>query len=459
MLAQIALECALMPPASAADALDLALLSRWIDPLGADGLADLFFEWRSEVAFDLRDGAVAVPEVVIESGVAARARRGGRVVLACSPRADEEGAREAIRRAAAMLPSSRHPKAAEALPPAEAEAAPEAEVFARKTAGLFARALDGRPHRARVERRLSSRLIVAAGRPPHRYERARLSFQGTVLADTRGGPRWRGFRFHVAEAEREPTDELRARLREAAEPGDRPVDPPSGLSDVLLSRGCATFFFHEALSHPLEADAALSRLFGLARARVAPREIHVADEPGRLDLFGGYPVDDEGVPAHRTPLLDAGHLAGLLRDRLHADSLHPPTGNGRRAGVWDAPAPRGANVVVAAGGASEEEMLHRLSDGILISAFEGGTVDPASGRFRLTFPSAHAVHRGRLAHVLGPGVLEGDIVEALGAVDPLLGSKVSPSRELAWCAREGKTVPVGGEAPSVIVRRLHARPR
>src|SRR5450830_1780537 len=78
MLAQIALECALMPPASAADALDLALLSRWIDPLGADGLADLFFEWRSEVAFDLRDGAVAVPEVVIESGVAARARCGPR---------------------------------------------------------------------------------------------------------------------------------------------------------------------------------------------------------------------------------------------------------------------------------------------------------------------------------------------------------------------------------------------
>src|SRR5450830_115899 len=191
----------------------------------------------------------------IRSARRRRGRAGGRHRIGCrGPRA--------------MRPSSRHPKAAEALPPAEAEAAPEAEVFARKTAGLFARALDGRPHRARVERRLSSRLIVAAGRPPHRYERARLSFQGTVLADTRGGPRWRGFRFHVAEAEREPTDELRARLREAAEPGDRPVDPPSGLSDVLLSRGCAIVSTRTlSILRPATGDG---RASGTRRRRAAP---------------------------------------------------------------------------------------------------------------------------------------------------------------------------------------------
>ena len=449
-----------MNPRPAPPTLDLPLLARWIEPLARDGFADLFFEWKSELHLSLRDGAIGASALTIESAVSARARRGSRVVLTASPRADEAGARDAVRRLAAMVSSSHFPKSADAPPSAEAGRDVEDPArWTKKISSLVGRAFENRPHRVEIRRRHSTRLVVPAGRPASRHDRPRLSLHGELLADTRGGPRWRTFNFHLPEADDGAFEELRVRLRGLAAGGPGQVPPTPGTADAILENGSAAFFFHEVLSHPMEADAPASRLANLVKARLCPREIEVADEPARLDLFGGYPVDDEGVPARRTPLLSAGHLAGPLRDRLRSDALHPPTGNGRRPSPFDHAAPRGSNLVVGPGGASEEEMLHRLGNGVRIEEFDGGSVDLASGRFRLRFPAAQTVQRGRIAQTLGPGHLEGEILEALAAVDPLLGAKAKPCRQLAWCAREGKILPVGGEAPAMIVRRMQVSPR
>ena len=439
--------------------LDLPLLARWIEPLAKDGFADLFFEWKSEVHLRVRDGATVDSALSLDGAVGARARRGNRIVLAAVPRADETGAREAVRRLAGLVASSRFPKNVESgAETSEAELDDPAR-WTKKVSGLVARAFEGRPHRVEIRRRQARRLVVAAGRAPHQHERRRLSLQGEFLADSRGGPRWRAFNFHLPESDDGALEELRVRLRALAPTGPGPVAPVAGASDVLFENGSAAFFFHEVLSHPMEADVPVSRLANLVKARLSPREIEVADEPSRLDLFGGYPVDDEGVPARRTPLLSAGHLGGPLRDRVRADALHPSTGNGRRPSPFEHVAPRGSNLVVGAGGASEDEMRHRLANGIRIEEFDAGTVDPASGRFRLRFPGAQAVQRGRLGGPLGPGYLEGEIVEALGAIDSLVGARARPCRQLAWCSREGRRLPVGGEAPAMIVRRLQIRPR
>jgi len=439
--------------------LDLPLLSRWIEPLAKEGLADLFFEWKSELHLSLSDGSVGASALTVESAVSARARRGNRVVLAASPRADEAGARDVVRRLAAMLSSSHFPKSADGSPAEPGRAIEDPTRWTKKISSLVARAFEDRPHKVEIRRRHATRLVVPAGRAPSQHERPRLSLHGEFLADTRGGPKWRAFNFHLPEADDGAFEELRHRLRALAGTGPGPVAPTAGTADVVLENGSAAFFFHEVLSHPMEADAPASKLANLVKARLCPREIEVSDEPSRLDLFGGYPVDDEGVPARRTALLSAGHLAGPLRDRLRSDPLHPSTGNGRRPSAFDHAAPRGSNLVVGPGGASEEEMLHRLGTGIRVEEFDGGSVDLASGRFRLRFPAAQAVQRGRLGQPLGPGHLEGEIVEALAAVDSLLGARAKPCRQLAWCAREGKVLPVGGEAPAMIVRRMQVSPR
>jgi predicted Zn-dependent protease len=442
-----------------AAALDLSLLARWIEPLSRDGFADLFFEWKRELRVSWKDGEVHGPILLAENGVSARGRRGDRLVIAASPRADEAGAREVVRRLAGHLSSSAFPKSSEREPDEVADEFPDSGAWVRKLGSMFARAFGSQGHRVEVRRLRSARLIVGAPGGPHQFSRARISVHGRLLADTRGGPRWRVFDFHLPEADDGAFEELRQRLRGLSSPGGGTVPPAEGTSDILFENGSAAFFFHEVLSHPLEADAPVSRLANLLKARVCPREIEVGDEPSRLDLFGGYPVDDEGVPARRTHLINAGHLAALLRDRVRSDALHPSTGNGRRASPFDHGAPRGSNVVVGSGGASEGEMLHRLSTGIRVEELVGGSVDPASGEFRLKFAAAQTIQRGRPGQSLGPGILEGDILDALGQIDPLLGVRVKPCRQLAWCAQEGKVLPVGGEAPAMIVRKLHVRPQ
>ena len=440
-------------------ALDLSLLARWIEPLSRDGFADLFFEWKRELRVTWNDGKLHGPTLLSENAVSARGRRGDRIVLAASPRADEAGAREVVRRLAGHLSSSAFPKSSEREPEEPTDEFPDSSAWVRKLGSMFTRALAPGRHRIDVRRLRSTRLIVGGAGGPHQFARTRISVNGKVLADTRGGPKWRGFNFHLAEADDGAFEELRQRLRSLSSPGGAAVAPVDGASDILFDNGSAAFFFHEVLSHPLEADAPASRLANLLKARVSPREIEVCDEPSRLDLFGGYPVDDEGVPARRTHLVNAGHLASLLRDRVRSDGLHPSTGNGRRESAFDHGAPRGSNIVVGSGGASEGEMLHRLSNGIRIEELVGGSVDPASGEFRLRFAAAQSIQRGRPGHTLGPGTVHGDILDALGQIDPLLGVRVKPCRQLAWCAREGRVLPVGGEAPAMIVRRLHVRPR
>jgi TldD protein len=186
--------------------------------------------------------------------------------------------------------------------------------------------------------------------------------------------------------------------------------------------------------------------------------LEVRDDPTRLDLFGGYERDDEGTRPRTVKLLDAGRLGGKLTDRAHGGPKGS-SGHGRRAGPADAPLPRGSNTVVSAGGATTDDMTRRLANGLWIDEIESGTVELSSGHFRLRYPRARRVRRGRFADEIGPGLLAGEILPTLSAVEPGIGREPRACRSLAWCSRGGQVIAVGGAAPDVIVRRLSVRDR
>ncbi|MDH3283707.1 MAG: metallopeptidase TldD-related protein [Acidobacteriota bacterium] len=73
-------------------------------------------------------------------------------------------------------------------------------------------------------------------------------------------------------------------------------------------------------------------------ARVLPRTMSVTDDPtletyGESVLVGGYKVDDEGVPAGPTKLIERGLLKTLLSDRNPVAGVAHSTGNSRRSSV------------------------------------------------------------------------------------------------------------------------------
>src|SRR5207253_5785633 len=132
--------------------------------------------------------------------------------------------------------------------------------------------------------------------PASSSTRRLLSLEGTFTAASRRGDEVRAFSFHAPGSEA-TADELRAAFARAAQPRETSAPLPEGETDVVLAGGCAAGFFHEILSHPLEAGQE-SPLSGLEQARVAVPEVEVRDVATRLDLFGGFAYDvDGGRPA------------------------------------------------------------------------------------------------------------------------------------------------------------------
>ena len=96
-------------------------------------------------------------------------------------------------------------------------------------------------------------------------------------------------------------------------------------------------------------------------ARVLPRGFSVHDDP-TLDsyagapLFGGYLVDDDGIPAAPTALVENGVLKRLLATRNPIAGIARSTGNRRMMGV-----PLPSNLVVATSrGMSDEEVAQEF---------------------------------------------------------------------------------------------------
>lgn len=437
---------------------DEPVIRRWLEPLATrrGEIGEVFAEELAELSLSWRDGAVREARVRREAGTGARRRSGHAEHFAFVPGADEAAAREAIRAVRAEAGVSPLPlRSARAQSSADdADPFPDGDRWTRRLTAMLAR--HAPRHELLFRLRHSARRVLADGGRRGSWARRLLSIEGRFVAASRAGDETRTFSFH-APASDAAADELKTALAAAASPRDRPVPAPAGETDVVLGGGCAAIFFHEVLGHPLEADAGPSPLSGLPDARVAVSALDVADDPRRLDLFGGYESDDEGTAPRSARLVAAGLLGTPLADRAHAASS-PPTGHGRRSSAADPPRPRGSNVVVAAGSADPEEMLRRLHNGFWIEEFSGGSVEVASGRFRLRFARARRVRRGRLADEISGGVLAGELLPALGAVEPVFGREAHACRHFGWCARDGQVLPVGGEAPDVLVRRLLVRP-
>ena len=425
---------------------------RWLEPLSSRSgeLAEVFGERLRETSLSWRDGEIREHAIRREDGVGARWRSGPEERFVHVPGIDEAAVREAVRalRSAAgraALPiRTAHPEAE------DEPASPDVDRWIRKLLGSFAR--HAPRHRFRFRLRTSERRVVSSGRPACSWTRRLVSVDGRFTAASKLGDEERAFAFHAPDSET-TADELRAALSAAAAPRDRPSTAPEGRLDVLLVEGSAAVLFHEILSHALEAGAGGSPLDALGGARVAAPELEVSDDARRLDLFGGYEYDDEGTPPKPVRLAHAGVLSGRISDRAHAGASGS-TGHGRRSAATESPLPRGSNVVVNAGSATQEEMLRRLQGGLWIDQFRGGSVDLAAGTFRLHFPRARRVRRGALADELGPGWIAGEMVETLRNVEPALSRQVRACRTLGWCARAGQVVPVGGAAPDVLIRGL-----
>jgi PmbA protein len=152
--------------------------------------------------------------------------------------------------------------------------------------------------------------------------------------------------------------------------------------------------------------------------KVADPQLQLTDDGLADGGLATAPFDGEGVPQERTVLIDEGRLETYLFDRYTAHVAGGrSTGNGTRSSYRSPPSVGTTNLVVAAGGATNEELIRTAGDGFYVMDVSGlhSGVNPASGTFSVG-ASGRLIENGELGAPAREVTIASDLVSMLLAV-------------------------------------------
>ncbi|MFW6189688.1 MAG: TldD/PmbA family protein [Planctomycetota bacterium] len=176
-----------------------------------------------------------------------------------------------------------------------------------------------------------------------------------------------------------------------------------------------------------------SVLRGRIDERIIDERLTIADDPEVDWAPGSCPFDDEGTPARRRAIFDAGVLKTCYADLQTAGLLGiEPTGHGFR-GYSSRPSPSSTNVVVEPGETPFEEMLSGIERGVIVDQTLGsGQSNLLAGEFSVNVELGFMVEKGEVRGRVKDCMAAGNVyevlrqVEAIGSERRWLGSNCAP---------------------------------
>ncbi len=234
----------------------------------------------------------------------------------------------------------------------------------------------------------------------------------------------------------------------AAEPA------PSGRMPVILMGVAGGTMIHEACGHGFEADFIYKNtsIFGGKQGLdVASPLVTVIDDATLPHLFGSYKVDDEGVDASSTLMIEKGILKNYLTDRLSARLLNLPlTGNGRRESYHSKPVPRMSNTFIENGDELPDAIIDSVSDGLLVKRMGGGQVNITNGDFIFDVMEGYRIKNGKIDKPIRGASLIGNGPQVLWDIDRVGNDKVF----IPGVCGKYDSVPVGDAQPTLRIKEL-----
>lgn len=250
------------------------------------------------------------------------------------------------------------------------------------------------------------------------------------------------------------------------------ADPYTG--PAILEGRAAGVFFHEIFGHRLEGHRQKDDLEGQTFTdrldrRVLPPFLDVVDDPtitalGGTPLSGHYFVDDEGVAAQRTVIVDRGKLKTFLLSRSPVLPFKRSNGHGRREPGAQAVARQGNLVVTSRKTYSSRELRQQLVAevkrqdkpyGLRFVDIDGGyTITDRSGpqAFRVTPLMVYRVYPDDRPDELVRGV---EIVGTpLASFDTIVATDDRPGIFNGVCGAESGWVPVSAVSPSLLLESI-----
>jgi TldD protein len=441
---------------------------------GGVDYADLYFQVTRQESWSLEDGIVREGSFSVDQGVGVRANSGEKTGFAYSDELvlpaleSAAGAARAIARQGQEknVQAWQRSDAVALYPMSDPTTSIDDEQKTRLLLELDAatRELDSRIEQVMISLASSQELILVA------------ASDGTMAADVRplirlnvsvileqDGQREHGYSGGGARADLSyfldgdfPLDFAREAVRQAtvqleAQPA------PAGTMPVVLGNGWPGILLHEAVGHGLEGDfnrKGLSAFSGKIGQRVASEQCTIVDDGTIANRRGSLSVDDEGIPAQNTVLIENGILRGYMQDKLNARLMGvETTGNGRRESFAHVPMPRMTNTYMLAGSHDPDEIIASVDKGLYAPNFGGGQVDITSGKFVFSASEAYLIENGKVTTPVKGAMLIGDGPEALHKIS-MIGNDLKLDTGVGTCGKEGQSVPVGVGQPTLKIDEL-----
>jgi TldD protein len=189
---------------------------------------------------------------------------------------------------------------------------------------------------------------------------------------------------------------------------------PGAVTTVVLDADQVALQVHESVGHPTELD----RVYGteasyagtsflkpsdLGSLRYGSEHMNITSDPTTEGGLGSFGYDDEGVPAKRTPVVEAGCLTGFLTSRETAARIGAGNGGSMRADGWNRmPLVRMTNLHLEPGEGTLEDLLADVDDGIYMETNRSWSIDDKRLNFQFGTQMAWEIKKGSLDAVAGP---------------------------------------------------------
>jgi len=239
---------------------------------------------------------------------------------------------------------------------------------------------------------------------------------------------------------------------------------PERRRTLILDGGQLALQVHESCGHPIELDRVLGMeiayagdsfltLEKLGTFRYGSERVTIVADatcPGGLGTFG---YDDEGVPAQRTPIVEAGCFVGYLSSRETAPAIGRTSSGTMRASGWNRiPLIRMTNVNLLPGNAgSLDDLVADTDDGLLMLTNKSWSIDNKRLNFQFGTEMCREIKGGRLGQVYKNATYTGITPEFWGACDAVCGPEAWQLWGTPNCGKgqPGQTARVGhGVAPA-----------
>lgn len=179
-----------------------------------------------------------------------------------------------------------------------------------------------------------------------------------------------------------------------------------------------------------------SFLAGRLGETIAAPQVTVFDDALTPGGFGSSPFDDEGVRGRKTAVVAEGRLENYLLNSYAARKLDLRTTGNAARGLAGATGIGQGNFRIVAGGATPEEIVASVDDGLYVTELIGFGVNLVTGDYSRG-ASGFRIEKGRLTHPVAEVTIGGNLadmflgIEMIGNDPDTRGATIAPTIKIA----------------------------